>query len=164
MRTCYSETDLIRHVRIHTWVKTHKCNQCGWDFAQKYNLITHQKKVHGDHQNYSYHEMISSDTNVDADHSHCHVSNSDLQSSIGVNISGESNTNSQENDIIKHPKTDTSKKTYQCCYCDKYCYGYTDIIRHIRIHMGEKPHKCNKCGWVFAQKYNLISHQKKVHS
>ncbi|CAL4097893.1 unnamed protein product, partial [Meganyctiphanes norvegica] len=169
-----SSTDLFRHIRIHTGEKPYKCSQCNHAFAQKYNLTMHLKKVHSetllmqkeihcDNQTSSSNEKILLDTNVDVDHSLCHVSTSDFQFPTEVNSSEKSTSNSQENIHIKFPKTGFRNKRHQCSHCDRGFLSSNDLIRHIRIHTGEKPYKCSQCGHAFAQKYNLTTHQKKVH-
>ena len=35
-----------------------------------------------------------------------------------------------------------------------------NLIRHMRMHAGEKPYNCNKCDMNFLNKSNLISHMR----
>ncbi|XP_075441615.1 zinc finger protein 236 isoform X2 [Ascaphus truei] len=47
-----------------------------------------------------------------------------------------------------------------CSYCPKSFKKPSDLVRHIRIHTGEKPYKCDECGKSFTVKSTLDSHVK----
>ncbi|XP_017351751.1 zinc finger protein 236 isoform X1 [Ictalurus punctatus] len=51
-----------------------------------------------------------------------------------------------------------------CCqYCPKSFKKPSDLVRHVRIHTGEKPYKCDDCGKSFTVKSTLDCHIK-THS
>nr|XP_027207199.1 zinc finger X-chromosomal protein-like [Penaeus vannamei] len=53
--------------------------------------------------------------------------------------------------------------SYTCPYCGKGFHYKTDIVRHQRVHTGEKPFKCPHCPYCSTQKGNLRSHMAKIH-
>ncbi|KAM4688132.1 zinc finger protein 236 isoform 4-T4 [Discoglossus pictus] len=61
----------------------------------------------------------------------------------------------------KQAEMETEPKFANCCtYCPKSFKKPSDLIRHIRIHTGEKPYKCDECGKSFTVKSTLDSHVK----
>ncbi|XP_061116663.1 zinc finger protein 236-like isoform X1 [Conger conger] len=48
----------------------------------------------------------------------------------------------------------------RCNFCPKSFKKPSDLVRHIRIHTGEKPYKCDDCGKSFTVKSTLDCHVK----
>ena len=53
-----------------------------------------------------------------------------------------------------------SKFPNQCADCSKSFKKPSDLVRHVRIHTGEKPYYCELCKRTFTVKSTLDSHLK----
>jgi uncharacterized Zn-finger protein len=54
----------------------------------------------------------------------------------------------------------TAKKVYHCTFssCNKYFTHRSTLVKHQRIHRGERPYQCKVCGQAFVQSSNLKRH------
>ncbi|XP_019120471.1 zinc finger protein 236 isoform X1 [Larimichthys crocea] len=61
----------------------------------------------------------------------------------------------------KAVELETEPKFANCCnFCPKSFKKPSDLVRHIRIHTGERPYKCDACGKSFTVKSTLDCHVK----
>lgn len=52
------------------------------------------------------------------------------------------------------------QKPDQCSICKQCFASRKSMLRHSRIHTGERPFRCDKCDLFFTRKDNLKAHQK----
>ncbi|XP_071987003.1 uncharacterized protein [Engystomops pustulosus] len=57
----------------------------------------------------------------------------------------------------------TDGRSHPCFDCGKYFKNRTNLLRHVRIHTGEKPFPCSDCGKCFTQKSGFLQHQR-IHT
>ena len=55
------------------------------------------------------------------------------------------------------------RKQHHCSICGRSCQSQADLIKHMRVHTGERPFKCQTCGKGFSQTYNLNRHVATSH-
>jgi uncharacterized C2H2 Zn-finger protein len=67
--------------------------------------------------------------------------------------------------IYRGSKRGRNKSTAEriCYICNKEFKKPSDLIRHMRVHTGERPFKCSKCAEDFKIKNHLIRHMK-IHN
>ena len=59
--------------------------------------------------------------------------------------------------------THTNVKDYECDICKKKFTLKGDLVKHFRIHLGEKPYGCAECGKWFTQPSGRNKHISKYH-
>ncbi|XP_042200556.1 uncharacterized protein LOC103189828 [Callorhinchus milii] len=119
------------------------CPQCGADFNSLLGLVRHQRR----HR----HETGVCKKRFPPQRSHGVQDTPPLQSSMPLS--------SRPNDRQRRP----SKREHRCLECGRRFTQASSLLRHRRVHTGERPFPCQVCGKGFIQGSDLVKHSR-VHS
>ncbi|XP_063343312.1 zinc finger protein 236-like [Pelmatolapia mariae] len=173
---------LNRHMIIH--IKSFKCSTCDENFRTSLLCKRHMKKEHAmDDQIIGLESSQDVEEEENEEESEQKTSKrrgmeiitfteeqaAELAKDPGEEASVSERILSQsaaERDRISEIKDkavelETEPKFANCCnYCPKSFKKPSDLVRHIRIHTGERPYKCDECGKSFTVKSTLDCHIK----
>uniref|UniRef100_A0A665SZW5 C2H2-type domain-containing protein n=1 Tax=Echeneis naucrates TaxID=173247 RepID=A0A665SZW5_ECHNA len=131
-RTFKFLSQFIIHQRIHTGERPFKCPECGKGFSKNSNLNLHLK-THKKSNIYQKCPFCKIKFSCSEYASHMKMHAQELEQD--------------------------SEKRKVCQYCGKTFPFQSALIRHVRVHTGEKPYKCDICGKAFGQAYFLRVHE-----
>jgi hypothetical protein len=174
--------NLHNHMLIHMNVKPAKCLICGLHFRTMDTLKKHKVKSHGPNSpfkcslcpcRFSQLQGLTMHTTMHHSNKPKPVNKTTMSSRQFPKIKQEPDLelsrmdNDQEYNEISTPRVDLNKArtkdgNWKCAVCGKILKKGLHLQNHMRIHSGEKPHRCNLCSARFRLASTLYDHKKVI--
>lgn len=172
-------TELLKHAIFHTGDTRNQCRQCKLVLSSQERLEKH-KKTHAVSANFQCHMCGANGFESKKTlSSHTKVCDKKLNRSSLTDVDKDKVDQtfdcelckkrfSRKSNFMAHMKRHYSNqiehakvKTHLCCICGKLFSYKTHLIRHLYIHNGKRPYKCEYCGSDFTQRGGLMKHIEK---
>ena len=171
-----SKANLRRHILVHTGERPFSCDVCGSRFNQKSVLKWHKKRYHDcDETNVRNETKVCDETKMENLEKSFQVP-SEIVSEWHkkryhdcdeINVCDETNIENLEKNF-QVPSEIISESgvvlRHVCRICGKGCPSQSHLARHMRMHTGEKPFKCDYCDQRCTQKSSLKAHIRRYHT